>query len=64
MMHIHKQKENKLKIDSYDVHVHPIQFQLYDNESVCDRALVILAAAAIFSFISLNMDNDMIDPNS
>jgi hypothetical protein len=23
-----------------------------------------LAAAAIFSFISLNMDNDMIDPNS
>jgi hypothetical protein len=36
MMSIHKQKENKIKMDSYDVHVHPIQFQLYqlyDKES-------------------------------
>jgi hypothetical protein len=36
MMHIHEQKENKIKMDSYDVHVHPIQFQLcqlYDKES-------------------------------
>ena len=22
-----------IKMDSYDVHVHPIQFQLYDKES-------------------------------
>jgi hypothetical protein len=35
MMNIHKQKEKKIKIkmDSYDVHVHPIQFQLYNKES-------------------------------
>ena len=33
MMHIHEQKENKIKMDSYDVHVHPIQFQLYNKES-------------------------------
>jgi deoxycytidine triphosphate deaminase len=32
MMNIHKQKEKQIKMDSYDVHVHPIQFQLYDKE--------------------------------
>jgi hypothetical protein len=26
-------RKNKIKMDSYDVHVHPIQFQLYDKES-------------------------------
>jgi len=25
--------KNKIKMDSYDVHVHSIQFQLYDEES-------------------------------
>jgi hypothetical protein len=25
MMNIHKQRKNKIKMDSYDVHVHPIQ---------------------------------------
>ena len=25
-------KKNKIKMDSYDVHVHPIQFQLYVKE--------------------------------
>ena len=34
MMNIHKQKENKIKMDSYDVHVHSIQFQVYDKEYV------------------------------
>jgi len=34
-MNIHKQKENKIKIkmDSYDVHVLPILFQLNVKES-------------------------------
>jgi hypothetical protein len=27
-------RKNKNKMDLYDVHVHPIQFQLYDKESV------------------------------
>ena len=26
-------RKNKIKMDSYDVHVQPIQFQLYDKES-------------------------------
>ena len=26
-------KEKEVKMDSYDMHVHPIQFQLYDKES-------------------------------
>ena len=26
-------RKNKIKMDSYDVHVYPIQFQLYDKES-------------------------------
>jgi hypothetical protein len=26
-------KKNKIKMDSYDVYVHPIQFKLYDKES-------------------------------
>jgi hypothetical protein len=26
-------RKNKIKIDSYDVHIYPIQFQLYDKES-------------------------------
>ena len=25
-------RNNKIKMDSYDVHVHPIQLQLYDKE--------------------------------
>jgi len=25
--------KNKIKMDLYDVHVHPIQFHLYDKES-------------------------------
>ena len=29
---IHKQNVGKNKIDSYDEHVHTIQFQLYDKE--------------------------------
>ena len=29
---IHKQNGGKNKIDSYDEHVHTIQFQLYDKE--------------------------------
>ena len=31
-MNIHRRK-NTIKMDSFDVHVHPIQFQLYDKES-------------------------------
>jgi hypothetical protein len=26
-------RKNKINIDSYDVHIYPIQFQLYDKES-------------------------------
>jgi hypothetical protein len=34
MMNILKnRRKNKIKMDSYDVHVHSIQFQLYDKES-------------------------------
>ena len=35
-MNIHKQDgtKNTIEMDSYDVHVHPIQFQLYVMESI------------------------------
>jgi hypothetical protein len=28
------ERKNKFKMDSYDVHVHPIKFHLYDKESL------------------------------
>ena len=35
MVNMSKQngRKNKINIDSYDVHIYPIQFQLYDKES-------------------------------
>jgi hypothetical protein len=32
-------RNNKIKMDSYDVHVHPIQLQLYDKEYFCSSSI-------------------------
>ena len=47
----------KIKMESYDVHVHPIQFQLYNKESFCFQ-LAIGQSKSCFPKIDLSNEHD------